>query len=78
MALHLDRQRTLWIGLMDGGLRTLSLDGRISAVGAKPGNPRALSAAGVMAIYEAFDGKIWVGTHGGGADVIDPVTGLIR
>jgi len=48
---------------MDGGLRTLSLDGRISAVGAKPGNPRALSAAGVMAIYEAFDGKIWVGTH---------------
>lgn len=78
MALHLDRQQTLWIGLMEGGLRKLSLDGHIEAVLARAGDPRALSAAGVMAIYESYDGKIWVGTHGGGANIIDPISGFVR
>ena len=26
----------------------------------------------------AHDGQIWIGTHGGGANVLDPATGLIR
>jgi signal transduction histidine kinase/ligand-binding sensor domain-containing protein len=78
MALHADRQRTLWIGLMDGGLRRLWPDGHVDAVLAKPGDPRSLSAAAIMTLYEARDGKLWIGTHGGGANLLDPSTGLVR
>jgi signal transduction histidine kinase/DNA-binding response OmpR family regulator/HPt (histidine-containing phosphotransfer) domain-containing protein/streptogramin lyase len=31
-----------------------------------------------MTIFEARSGQIWIGTNGGGANVLDPVTGLIR
>src|SRR4029077_1244875 len=31
-----------------------------------------------MTIFEARNGAIWIGTHGGGADVLDPASGLIR
>ena len=44
----------------------------------KPGDPRSLSAAGIMTIFEARNGQIWIGTHDGGANVLDPDTGLIR
>ena len=77
MALRLDRSRALWIGLMDDGLRKLLPDGRIEAIPAKPHDPHGLSAPAIMTIYEALDGRIWIGTHGGGANVLDPVSGLI-
>ena len=78
MALHLDRRRTLWIGMMDGGLRKLSPNGHIDSVLAKPGDRYSLSAAGVMTLYESNNGRIWIGTYGGGANLLDPSTGLIR
>jgi diguanylate cyclase (GGDEF)-like protein len=78
MSLRLDRGGRLWIGTRDHGLSLLSADGRVTTIPVKPGDPRSLSAAGIMTIFEAKDGKIWIGTHGGGANVLDPVTGLVR
>jgi diguanylate cyclase (GGDEF)-like protein len=78
MSLRLDRGGRLWIGTRDHGLSMLSSDGRVTTIPVKPGDPRSLSAAGIMAIFEAKDGKIWIGTHGGGANVVDPITGLVR
>ena len=44
----------------------------------KRGDPHALSASGIMTIFQARDGQMWVGTYGGGANILDPATGLVR
>ena len=31
-----------------------------------------------MTLFEARNGELWIGTHDGGANVLDPVSGLIR
>ncbi len=78
MSLEGDRHGTLWIGTYTSGVVKLTPDGRVNSILARFGDPRSLSAAGIMTIYEAKDGRIWFGTHGGGANVLDVGTGLIR
>jgi signal transduction histidine kinase/ligand-binding sensor domain-containing protein/CheY-like chemotaxis protein/HPt (histidine-containing phosphotransfer) domain-containing protein len=78
MSLHLDRRGTLWIGTFANGLHRLSARGQLQAIGVRPGEAHSLSAAGIMTLFEARDGELWIGTHGGGADVLDPLSGLIR
>src|SRR5581483_4426248 len=63
---------------MTAGLRSLSADGRFTRYPVLPGSERGLSAAGVMSVYAGPDGRIWIGTHGGGANVLDPKTGRIH
>jgi signal transduction histidine kinase/CheY-like chemotaxis protein/HPt (histidine-containing phosphotransfer) domain-containing protein len=62
---------------MDSGLHKYAA-GQLSAVPVKAGDAHSLSAAGIMSIFESRDGMIWLGTHGGGANVLDPATGLVR
>jgi signal transduction histidine kinase/ligand-binding sensor domain-containing protein/CheY-like chemotaxis protein/HPt (histidine-containing phosphotransfer) domain-containing protein len=78
MSLRLDRRDTLWIGTMAGGLKKLTAGGRLESVPVKRGDPHGTSAEGIQTIYEGRDGRIWLGVHDGGANVIDPVTGVIR
>ena len=78
MALRLDRRDTLWIGTMASGLKKLTVSGRLESIPVKPGDPHGTSAEGIQTIYEGRDGRIWLGVHDGGANVIDPVTGVIR
>ncbi|HEV7610517.1 MAG TPA: two-component regulator propeller domain-containing protein [Steroidobacteraceae bacterium] len=78
MSLEGDRHGTLWIGTYTSGVVRLTPDGHVNSIQARFGDPRSLSAAGIMTIYEAKDGRIWFGTHGGGANVLDVGTGLIR
>ena len=77
MSLRKDRQGTLWIGTMESGLHKFAA-GKLTSIPVKAGEARSLSAAGIMSIFEARDGMIWLGTHGGGANVLDPASGLIR
>jgi signal transduction histidine kinase/CheY-like chemotaxis protein/streptogramin lyase len=78
MSLRSDRHDTLWIGTMSSGLMRLSPDHRLESIPVKAGDPRSLSAEGVMTIFESRDGRIWLGIHDGGANVLDPATGAIR
>ena len=78
MSLRHDRQGALWIGTMASGLKRLTAEGRIESIAVKPGDQRATSAAGIMTVVETRNGQIWIGTYGGGANVLDPATGLIR
>jgi diguanylate cyclase (GGDEF)-like protein len=78
MALTKDARGTLWIGTMTAGLRSLTADGHLTRYPVLPGSDQGLSAAGIMSVYAAPDGRIWIGTHGGGANVLDPKTGRIH
>ena len=78
MALTKDARGTLWIGTMTAGLRSLTAEGRFTRYPVLPGSQQGLSAAGVMSVYAGPDGRIWIGTHGGGANVLDPTTGRIH
>src|ERR1700728_2234399 len=78
MALHQDTRGALWIGTMTSGLSKLAPGGRVESIPVKAGDARSLSAAGLITIFEARSGQLWIGTHGGGANVLDPRTGLIR
>jgi signal transduction histidine kinase/ligand-binding sensor domain-containing protein/CheY-like chemotaxis protein/HPt (histidine-containing phosphotransfer) domain-containing protein len=78
MALRLDRRDTLWIGTMASGLKKLTASGRLESIPVKRGDPHGTSAEGIQTIYEGRDGRIWLGVHDGGANVIDPATGVIR
>jgi signal transduction histidine kinase/ligand-binding sensor domain-containing protein/CheY-like chemotaxis protein/HPt (histidine-containing phosphotransfer) domain-containing protein len=78
MALHLDRRDTLWIGTMHGGLKKLSPAHKLESIPVKPGDAHALSGAGVMTMFEARDGRMWLGINEAGANILDPATGVVR
>jgi signal transduction histidine kinase/ligand-binding sensor domain-containing protein/CheY-like chemotaxis protein/HPt (histidine-containing phosphotransfer) domain-containing protein len=77
MSLRTDRNGALWIGTMSSGLHRFA-GGKLTAIPVKVGDAHSLSTAGIMSIFEARDGMIWLGTFGGGANVLDPATGLVR
>jgi signal transduction histidine kinase/ligand-binding sensor domain-containing protein/CheY-like chemotaxis protein/HPt (histidine-containing phosphotransfer) domain-containing protein len=78
MSLRQDHLGTLWIGTMSAGLKRLGRDGRLESIAVKAGDARSTSAAGIMTIVETRGGQIWIGTFGGGANAINPATGVIR
>ncbi|HEY5102424.1 MAG TPA: two-component regulator propeller domain-containing protein [Steroidobacteraceae bacterium] len=78
MSLLKDRHGTLWIGTMASGLVKLAPDGQITSVPVQRGDVHSLSAAGVMTIFEARNGQLWIGTHGGGANILDPASGVVQ
>jgi signal transduction histidine kinase/ligand-binding sensor domain-containing protein/CheY-like chemotaxis protein/HPt (histidine-containing phosphotransfer) domain-containing protein len=77
MSLREDRHGALWIGTMNSGLHRFA-SGKLTSIPVKVGDGHSLSAPGIMSIFEARDGMIWLGTFGGGANVLDPATGLVR
>lgn len=60
LALHVDRQGTLWVGTEDGGVTRMK-DGAFRSFGVADGLP----AQTVGAIQEDREGHIWVSTWGG-------------
>lgn len=73
-----DDIRNLWIGTYNGGVNILfkSKDkfGHIQSFGGE----NDLSNNSVLSICEAYDGKIWFGTDGGGLDLFDPSNGNFK
>ena len=79
MSLLEDSSNRLWIGTYGGGLsrldRSTGLVQRYLPDSVNPANSTALSANRVTALAEDRTGRLWVGTDGGGLNILDPDTG---
>ena len=68
MSLLHDRHGNLWIGTMANGLFVLTATGQLEkipvGVARAAATGRSISAPGIMTLFEARNGAIWVGTHG--------------
>ena len=74
-ALYRDDQGLVWAGTNGFGVSWLSpLAQRFDAVRA---GPDGLSDPRVTSVAEGADGRLWVGTDGGGLHVVDPRTGQV-
>ena len=71
-ALLIDRQQNLWIGTWAGLARLTKGSERFEMMGS---TQFALSDHVVQALFEASDGRIWVGTQDGSLVIFDPLTG---
>ncbi|TDR40017.1 two component regulator with propeller domain [Tahibacter aquaticus] len=60
----LDRAQQLWIGLLDGGLMRLKLDGTVMAH-YRSGAGAVFKSGDVRGLLQTRSGDIWVGTRGG-------------
>lgn len=78
MSLAADRNGSLWIGTWGVGLKKLDANGQLTSIPVQPGDAHSLSAPGIVAIVEARNGLLWIATHGGGANILNPATGLVR
>jgi signal transduction histidine kinase/ligand-binding sensor domain-containing protein/CheY-like chemotaxis protein len=75
MALLHDREGTLWIGTMAGGLARADLEGgRVRVFRHSEADPTSLPADGVMSLYQDRSGTLWVGSFGGGLARFEPST----
>jgi signal transduction histidine kinase/ligand-binding sensor domain-containing protein len=76
--LYRDDTENLWIGTYNGGANVLfkakDKFGHIKSFGGK----NDLSNNSVLSLLETNDGKIWVGTDGGGLDLFNPLTGMFQ
>lgn len=83
-SLYRDKRGILWIGTHGGGLNKL-----ISPRGGEtspsfftyksaPGNRNTLSNDEVYAVYEDTKGNLWVGTNGGGINILNRETGIFK
>jgi len=68
-----DRQGFLWVGTRFGLFR---YDGsRVRAFVNDPQDPNSLTDNNVISLFEASDGRIWIGTFGGDLSFFDPRKG---
>jgi hypothetical protein len=80
ISLYEDRDGMIWIGTWGGGLNRLNPNTG-SSVGAfiqyryDPGDPASLSNDIVTSILEDNQNRLWVGTCGGGLNLLDRQTG---
>lgn len=74
-----DRAGRIWIGTNNGGVNVLDkktgLITKYQYSPADPDNIRMPDNNDVRALFEDSKGNIWIGTYGGGANVLNPETG---
>ena len=69
---------TLWIGTFDEGLKRLSRNGSVVSIGEKLHSHHGLSAKGVMSMLRARGNRLWLGTFGGGLNVLNLRTDIVH
>ncbi|WP_417444496.1 hybrid sensor histidine kinase/response regulator transcription factor [Joostella sp.] len=77
-SLKLDRDGGMWIGTSTG-LNYVNTQGDpVQLLQKKTADKESLSNDRIGAIAESYNGKIWIGTDGGGLDLFDPNTGKYK
>ncbi|HEY3875944.1 MAG TPA: two-component regulator propeller domain-containing protein, partial [Candidatus Kapabacteria bacterium] len=71
-----DRSDNFWIGTADGLFLLDRTTGKFRSYLNDPANDRSLSNNAISTLYEDSRGRLWVGTWGGGLDLMDTKTGL--
>ena len=69
-ALCFDRTGALWVGTWQGLNRLDPATLRFTRYDRNPDDPRSLGDSRITAVIESADGRIWVGTYGGGLHVL--------
>lgn len=68
-----DRQGSLWIGTLAGGLNKFDrTQGRFIRYTYNPDDPQSLSSNNIVALCEDRSGILWIGSYHGGVDKLDP------
>jgi signal transduction histidine kinase/ligand-binding sensor domain-containing protein/CheY-like chemotaxis protein/AraC-like DNA-binding protein len=76
VSLYLDRGNVLWVGAMSSGVDKMDLNsGIITNYPFRPGQPGSISSGEVKCIHRDSKGRLWIGTAGGGLNLLDEVTG---
>lgn len=70
-----DGEKNFWVGTLGGGLDKLDREtGRFSHyrnIPHTPNNPGSLNCDFIKAIFEDSKGRLWIGTYGGGLNVLE-------
>ncbi|MCB0531680.1 MAG: hypothetical protein H6574_08570 [Lewinellaceae bacterium] len=72
-AIFVARDSTIWVAALDGLYQFKLKTGAYHRVGRKEG----FQDERMMCINEGEDGRLWVGTYGGGLHIYDPRTGAV-
>ena len=72
MNIFIDSQKRIWVAPYNGGLNCLTRDGKLLATYTTRNS--YLSNNVVLSLAER-EGQIWIGTDGGGINILDPETG---
>lgn len=72
MNVLIDSQKRIWVAPYNGGLNCLTRDGKL--LGTYTTRNSSLSNNVVLSLAER-EGQIWIGTDGGGINILDPETG---
>ncbi len=75
-----DRQNIWWLGTPNDGLLFSYSDNlnTFKYILSSAEGPRSLNHNSVRAITKAMDGKLWIGTDGGGLNVYDPYSNTMK
>jgi signal transduction histidine kinase/ligand-binding sensor domain-containing protein len=76
-ALQFDRDGDLWLGTGNGLRRLRRGATRAEWVASAPGDPDGFDRQYVYALFEASDGRLWIGTQSDGAAVYDRASGRL-
>lgn len=72
--LYKDMKDNLWAGSVRGGIFSIKETYIKTYKEAILNNTNGLSGQSVISLYEEKDGKVWIGTDGGGINLYDPST----